>query len=291
MTSSIFKIGSPRAWSRPLGRKLEQAEIERAKRKPTESLDAYDYYLRGMATFYQRTNEANSDAEQLFKKAVELNSEFATAHAMAAWWYVWRRLNGWMIDRAQETAEAVRLAQRAVELGEDDAVALTRGGHTVGILLGDLEAAITFIDRALVLNPNYATASILGGWMRACLGEPEAALERHARAMRLSPLDPDLSQMQCGMGFAHLMLGRYDEASAWGEKAYRGQPNYLAAAALTAGSHALAGRTEEARPAMARVRLINPSLRLSNLKDWFLFRGAQDAATLVEGMRKAGLPE
>ena len=80
--------------------------MERAKRKPTESLDAYDYYLRGMSTFYRRTNEANSAARQLFRKAIELDPEFASAHAMAAWCYVWRNLNGWMIDRAEEIAEA-----------------------------------------------------------------------------------------------------------------------------------------------------------------------------------------
>ena len=196
-----------------------------------------------------------------------------------------------MVDRAQESAEAVRLARRAVELGDDDPVALARGGHTLGVLLDDLETAVTLIDRALALNPNSAFAWALGGWMRACLGEPEAAMEWHARAMRLSPLDPDLSQMQCGMGFALLMLGRYDDASAWGEKAYRGALNFLAAAALAAGSHALAGRAEKSRPAMERVRLIDPSLRISNLKDWFPLRRAQDAAIMAQAMRKAGLPE
>ena len=271
--------------------KLEQAEIERAKRKPTESLDAYDYYLRGMSTFYRRTNEANSAAQQLFRKAIELDPEFASAHAMVAWCYVWRNLNGWMIDRAEEIAEAARLARRAVELGPDDPVALTRGGHVLGALLGDLEIAITFIDRALVLDPNNAVAWAYGAWMRACLGEPEAAIERHARAMRLSPLDPNMFQMQSGTACALLFLGRYDDASKWAEKAFHGQQNYLPAALFMAASHALAGRPEEARPALERVRQIDPTLRLSNFRHLIPLRRAQDAAILVEGMRKAGLPE
>jgi TolB-like protein/class 3 adenylate cyclase/tetratricopeptide (TPR) repeat protein len=271
--------------------KLEQAEIERAKRKPTGRLDAYDYYLRGMATFYQRSNEANSVALQLFSKAIELDAEFASAYAMAAWCYVWRKLNGWMIDRVQETAEAARLAQRAVELGQDDAVALTRGGHTLGFILGDLDSAIALIDRALVLDPNLAAAWMFGGWMRAYRGEPDEAIERHARAMRPSPLDPSLFQMQAGTAFAHLLAGRYDDASLWAEKAFRGQLNYLPAAALTAASNALAGRMEEARQGMERVRRIDPALRLSNLKNWYPIRRAQDLARLAEGLRKAGLPE
>ena len=271
--------------------KLEQAEIERAKRKPTESLDAYDYYLRGMATFYRRTKEDNSAARQLFLKAVELDPEFASALAMAAWCSAWRKLNGWMIDRAGETAEAARLARRAVELGQDDAIALTRGGHTLGVVLGDIEGAIALIDRALVLDPNFAFAWGCAGWMRACRGEPEAAIERHARAMRLSPLDPNIFQMQSGMAYANLLLRRYDEASAWAEQAFRGQLDYLPAAAFLAASHALAGRTKEARPGIERLRRIDPTLRLSNLEGWFVFFRPQDSAIVVDGLRKAGLPE
>jgi TolB-like protein len=271
--------------------KLEQAEIERANSKPTERLDAYDYYLRGMASFYQRTNEANSDGLRSFGKAIELDPGFASAYAMAAWCYVWRKLNGWMIDRAEETAQAARLARRAVELGQDDAVALTRGGHTLGFMLGDLESAIALIDRALVLNPNNAVAWTLGGWMRAYRGDADVAIEHNARAMRLSPLDPNLFQMQAGTAFAYLLLRRYDDATLWAEKAFRGQLNYLPAAALTAASNALAGRMDEAQRGIERVRQIDPALRLSNLNDWYPFRRAQDLAIFTEGLRKAGLPE
>jgi tetratricopeptide (TPR) repeat protein len=178
-----------------------------------------------------------------------------------------------------------------VELGQDDPIALTRGGHVLGALLGDLETAITLIDRALDLDPNLAFGWGAAGWIRACLGEPEVAIERHARAMRLSPLDPNIFQMQAGTACALLFLGRYDEASVWAEKALRGQLNYLPAALFAAASHALAGRTEEAQPAMKRVRQIDPTLRLSNFTHLIPLRRAQDAAILVERMRKAGLPE
>jgi hypothetical protein len=76
-----------------LARRLEQAEIERVKRKPTESFDAYDYFLKGMASFYQRSKEANSEALRLFSKAIELDADFASAYGMAAWCYVWRKIN------------------------------------------------------------------------------------------------------------------------------------------------------------------------------------------------------
>ena len=97
---------------------LERAEIERAKRKPTESLDAYDYYLRGMANFHQGTKEAIDEALPLFYKATELDPISRPPMAMAAWCYFWRKVNGWMSDRPQECAEGAALARRAVEAGQ-----------------------------------------------------------------------------------------------------------------------------------------------------------------------------
>jgi TolB-like protein len=270
---------------------LERAEIERAKRKPTESLDAYDYYLRGMANLHQGTREAINEALPLFSKAIQLDPDFASAYAMAAWCHFWRKVNGWMTDRAQEVAEGARLARRAVELGRDDAVALTRGGHALSHLVGDLDGGIALLDRALVLNPNLAAAWFLGGFLRAWHGEPDGATEYFARAMRLSPLDPEMYRMQAGMAVAHLFAGRFDTASSWAEKAFRDLPSFLMVVSIIAASHALAGRTDEARRAMHHLRQLDPALRISNLKDWLPIRRPEDFATFADGLRRAGLPE
>ncbi len=270
---------------------LEKAEIERAKRKPTESLDAYDYYLRGMANVHLWTKEANSEALRLFYKAIELDPDFASAYGMAAWCYAWRKWNGWMADRKQEIAETRRLAQRAAELGKDDAVALCRGGFALGHVVGDLEGGAVLINRALVLNPNLATAWLLSGWIRAFLGEPEVAIEHLTRAMRLSPLDPLTFLAQGGIAWAHFFAARYDEVSSWAEKALREQPNYVQGMRMSAAGHALAGRLEEAQKAMACMRQFDPELRVSNLKDVIGFFGTDDFARYAEALRKAGLPE
>jgi hypothetical protein len=103
--------------------------VERAKHKPTESLDAYDYFLRGIASLHSWTKESNDEALRLFNKAIELDSDFASAYGMASWCYVRRKGSRWIVDRAQETAETARLARRAAELGWDDAVALGEGLH------------------------------------------------------------------------------------------------------------------------------------------------------------------
>src|SRR5258708_30221288 len=118
--------------------KLEQAESERAQREPTASLDAYDYYLRGMASFHKATMEANDAALRLFYRAIELDPDFASAHGMAAWCYSWRKMNGWETDRVQANAETARLARRASALGTDDAVALCAGGFALGSITAHL---------------------------------------------------------------------------------------------------------------------------------------------------------
>src|SRR5258707_560158 len=116
-----------------------------------------------MPHLHRGTREAINEALPLFYKAMQLDPEFGSAHAMAAWCHFWRKVNGWMTDRPREIAEGARLARRAVELGGDDAVALTRGGHALAHLAGDVDGGIALIDRALLLNPNLASAWILSG--------------------------------------------------------------------------------------------------------------------------------
>ena len=92
----------------------------------------------------------------MYSNAIGLDPDFASAHALAAWCYVWRKQNGWMADRTVEVGEGVRLARR--EIGKSDAVALARGGHALGFLIGEIDAAVACVNRALTLNPNLATA-------------------------------------------------------------------------------------------------------------------------------------
>lgn len=270
---------------------LERAEIERAKRKPTESLDAYDYYLRGTAKVHNGTRDAIEEALPLFYKAIELDPEFASAYGMAAWCHFWRKVNGWMTDRTREIAEGARLARLAVEVGRDDAVALTRGGHALAHLAGDLDTGIALIDRARLLNPNLAPAWYLGGILRALRGETDSAIENLTHAVRLSPLDPEMFRMQVGMALAHFFAGRFDSASAWAEKALGNLPSLLVAVALVAASHALSGRMDKAKQAMQRLHELDPALCVSNLKEWLPIQRPEDLARFADGLRLAGLPE
>jgi TolB-like protein len=270
---------------------LERAEIERALHKPTESLDAYDCYLRGMASFHQRGREAVSEALSMFYKALERDPAFAAAYGMAAWCIFWRKINGWMTDPAQEIAEGARLARRAVELGRNDAVTLTRGGHVLAHFGGRIDDSIALVDEAIALDPNHATAWIMSGFLRALRGEPDEAIERFKRAMRLSPMDSEMFRMQFGMALSHFVARRFDEALTWAEKAFREWPGFALAIAFIAASHALAGRTDEAQRAAEHFRKLDPTRRLSTVGSWIPFHRPEDVAMLMDGLRKAGVPE
>jgi adenylate cyclase len=289
VTASVVGAIAPR---------LEQAEVERAKHKPTESLDAYDYFLRGIASLHSWTKESNDEALRLFNKAIELDPDFASAYGMASWCYVRRKGGRWMTDRVQETAEAARLGRRAVELGWDDPVALAWGGFSLAYVVHDVEVGATLIDRALLLNPNLAEAWHFSGWVRIYLGQPEIAIEHLAHAMRLSPVDPLTFVTLMAIAFAHFFAGRYNDASLWAEKALAASPPrlrekavYHPALLIAAASNALAGRLEEAQNAIAQSRQISPTARISNLKNQIPLRRPDDLVRYAEGLRKAGLPD
>jgi tetratricopeptide (TPR) repeat protein len=271
--------------------KLDQAQNERAKRKPTESLDAYDYFLRGLAVMYEWTREANNEALSLFYRAIELDPNFASAYALAARCYARRKTAGWVVDRASEIAETARLAGRAGELGKEDAVALFGAGIALALVVGELDNGNALIERALVVNPNLAAAWIFSGWVKVWLGEHDVAIEREARAMRLSPQDPQIFNMQSGTAAAHFFAGRYKEALSWAETAIQSQSDYIPSTSVAAAAAALSGNLSAAAKAMARLRQIDPELRLSNLKDVFPIRRAEDFDRWAEGMRRAGLPD
>ncbi|KAB2850620.1 MAG: adenylate/guanylate cyclase domain-containing protein [Hyphomicrobiaceae bacterium] len=270
--------------------RLEQAEIERAKLKPTESLDAYDCYLRGMAAFHLFTTVGNNEALAFFSRACELDLEFGTAYGMAARCYAQRKGFGWTTGSASEAAEARRLALRAAELGRDDAIALSAAGFTL-ILFGSIRDGTALVDRALTLNPNLIWAWNASALARALAGDQDAVVKHAGHSMRLNPMDPMNFGVQAIAGLGHFLAGRNGDACACAEAALHQRPNFALAAAVTAASAALSGRHADASRAMTRLRQINPALNLSNLSDWLPFQRPEDFARWAEGLSKAGLPD
>ncbi len=273
--------------------RLELAEIARAKRKPTDSLDAYDYYLRGMANFHQSTKRSISEALALFRRAIDYDPDYAAAFGMAAWCYVRCKASRWAVEPMLDeiTAKTMSLARRGLDLGREDALALCTAGHALGYVVGELEQGAGFVDQALVINPNLPTALSLSGWLNLWLGDLDTSIKLQERALRLSPRDSQAFIMEAAIALAHLCSGRYHEASTWAAKAFSDHPNYVASIAACAASYAHLGRLGDARKAMARTRELDPTLRISSLKHWTPFRQPNHVKRWAEGLRKAGLPE
>jgi adenylate cyclase len=267
---------------------VERAEIDRAVLKSTSNLAAYDHYMRGIASGYQWTNESTAEALRHYYKAIELDPKFAMAYALAACCFSWRKVSGWMTEPVKETAETKRLADCAIRLGQDDAQVLCWAGSALSIVVGELDVGFALVERALKLNPNLMDAWLSSGQVRLVRGDWDIGIDHFNRAMRLSPFDPMLFMMQQGIAIGHFYMERYEEAAEWAAKSLGQYPANSSCWRIAAASHALLGRQVEAEKAMARLRQLDPTLRISALK---LAVAGLKKGKMEQGLRIAGLPE
>jgi len=168
-------------------------------------------------------------------------------------------------------------------------VALATGGYVLGFVVHEPETGAAAIERALMLNPNFAAAWLFLGWTKVWLGQPDMAIEHLERALRLSPLGRGIAGTQAAVATAHFFAGRYDEASAWAGRLLREYPASHPGLRIAAASNAAAGRTEEAKKAAARLRHLDPAFRVSNLKNALGPYPPQAISKYEEAMRQAGL--
>ena len=272
---------------------LERAEIARAQRKPTESLQAHDYYLRALASFYRFTREANIEALKLTQTANNLDPDFAAPFALGANCFFQRWAFGWSGVGAEDITKARRLARRALELDKDDPRVLAQAGNALAILGGEVEEGAALLARAISLDPNLAAARFWNGYVQLYLGDGDAAIEQFQIGIRMSPLDPRIYLAQNGIAAAHFSAGRYEVGSLWAKIAVQQNPNFVAAHHILIACHAMAGRVEEARQAWAVARQIDPTQRLSTVlnKRYSLRRSKDIIQRYEEAFRIVGMPE
>jgi TolB-like protein/class 3 adenylate cyclase/tetratricopeptide (TPR) repeat protein len=270
---------------------LERAEIERAQRKPTESLRAYDYYLRALAASYRFTREANLEMIELTRAASAIDPQFALPYALAVFSFTQRKAFGWSTNVADEISETRRLATRAIELDRDDARVLAMAGFGLCYVVGEVEEAAVLLARAIQLDANLVVARTWMGWTKVYLGDMDGAIEQLEVALRVNPLDPLRHTISTAMAYAHFFAGRNDEASALVTVVVRQQPNFVPGQRIMMACHAVAGRIDEARQACAAALRIDPTQRISVSSARAPFRRQQDIDKLEQGFRIAGMPE
>jgi tetratricopeptide (TPR) repeat protein len=247
--------------------------------------------MRAAASLYLWTKAGVDEALRLAYEAIKIDPDYSMAYGLAATCYVARKTAGWTTDLAKEKAEVEMLAKRGAEVGRDDAWALGSCGFATASILGDLGTAVSLMDRALALNANGALIWLQSAYVRAWLGEPDLALAHVERAKRLSPVDPHMFTMYGAEALAHFVARRHDEAFAAAENALRQNPFFSQGTRIAVASAVSLGRMEDAKKYFARLQLLDPELRISNLGDRISFRRPDDYSLLAEGLRKAGVPE
>jgi adenylate cyclase len=268
--------------------KLLQTEIALAARRRPENLTAYDSYLRARQQFYLTTREGVAEAIRLAHRALELDPRFGLVAALAGVCHMQNVLWDYTIDPQFDRKEAVRLRHLALSIDDSDPDTLAWAAVISAYTVGDCESGVELADRAVALNPNSFQAWGCRGWVYRVASLPEEAVRSFERAMRMSPVDPLLHQSFTGMAYALIELGRFDEAIVAGKKAQRHNPANMGAYRCLASAFAHLGRDAETREAAARVLEVDPAFTISEL----IARGGQSNATLlIEGLRKAGLPE
>jgi adenylate cyclase len=270
---------------------LERAEIERAQRKPTENLQAYDYYLRALFSTYQHTRDGNAEALRLAKIAISLDPSFALAYAFAAGNFGQKKAFGWVADAAQERVETRQFAERAIQLDKDDPLVLALSGQAYSFVLEEPENGVALLTRAVALDPNLVIARNWKGWGNIYLGNVDAAIEEFSAAIRLSPLDPRLFLTQTGMAYALFFAGRYEDGLSWATSAIQRQSNFPGAQRSLMANLAMAGRIAEARRACDALLKTDPTFCISDIANRTPFRRYEDVEKLGQAYRIAGVPE
>jgi adenylate cyclase len=191
---------------------LHKAELERARRKPPDNLDAYDYVLRALPHIFANTPPEARTAIPLLTEALRLDSNYAYAHALlsGATAQIFRSAAGQERAALRKTAE--QHARRALTLDSDDSRVLTYSGWSL-LIMNDVARGRAALDKATLLNPNLAVALAYHGIALALTGEPEAAISDASKLLRLSPVDPSNFLAWQAIAVARIDLGEYDEAA------------------------------------------------------------------------------
>ncbi len=274
----------------PITTLTDAMERKRARRKPPESLDAWESYQRGLWNVFQFTEDDNREAQRLFRRAIKLDPSFATAHAGLAYAHALAVNSGFSEDRTESLNQMRLGAQRAVAEDEKEAF-----GHAVlaryYTYSGENQAAINAARTAIDLNPNFAYAHHVLGLAMISVNKPDEAIRADDAAARLSPHDPMYAFYDATRSIACFLMRDYEQAREFAEKASR-RPTVVGfwPYALLASALAHLGRREEAKRALEEARRHESNLSLEFIRRAIWWRH-DHLENLFEGLRKAGMEE
>jgi TolB-like protein/Tfp pilus assembly protein PilF len=270
---------------------ISRAEVARVRAKPTESLDAYDLYLRALPHHYCLTRRDNDAALALLRRAIALDPAYALAKGLLGSCHALRVMQGWLEPSDRE--EAVRLAREVLAGARDEPRALAYAARTLGYVGRERELALAAAERAVALNANSAIVLGIAGWISLYGGSPTVAAERFRRAIQLSPLDPEMAAFLAGLAYAHLRTREYEEALAFGLRAIREMPERATCHRAVIAALSCLGRRDEAAAAAARYReLVGPAgFHVFAERVSAVTADQEFTAMMIRSLREAGVPE
>jgi TolB-like protein len=268
---------------------LRQAEIERARRKRPDSLDAYDLYLRALPYAFTSMPEDADKALPLLAKAIELEPDYAAAHAITGFCHEQRYLRGGL--REETRISALRHARLAIAGGGDDAAAIATAGFVIAVRGHDYETALTAFDRSFALSSSLALALGFSSIVRAWKGDDAIAVEQANRALRLSPFDPLIYLPYVGLAYAHFAAGRFEQTVAAASLATQSNPRFSVPQILHAAALGCLDRSQETKAAVQRLIELQPGLTVASAILSARYVNPENTAALANALRRAGLPE
>jgi TolB-like protein/class 3 adenylate cyclase len=266
-------------------RLLEAEGVRALTRAPTD-LDAWELVARATSIFSRMARADCEAAIALYREAVKQHKTYAPAHSMLAFALLMSGFIGWT-SWTTNLNEAADLAVRAAELDGSDPWAHLALGQ-LATMRRQTDAAVHAFQRALELNPNFAAAHGFLGYALALDAQSERALEHLTQALSLSPHDPQNIVFMIGVGYAHYQAGRYDDAVKHTRNALQQRPEHFGALRQLSASLAQAGRMEEARAMLERLKRLQTDVSLAWVNDNSPL-GPEAMKHYLDGLRKAGL--
>lgn len=273
---------------------VQRAEIERARRKRPDSLDAYDLYLRALPLFRGTSAEVRAEAIRLLEESVRLDAGFATALAYGAWAYERQETFGTGAT-PEEKARAVQLAEAALAAGPGDPLVGAISGLVLMAFAGQWQRCLAIMGDALATNPNNATVLSLTAFCNMMFGDLDFGHDLYVKAAQAAPGALDNYELHVGVGLSALFRRDFDEAVDWSLRSIAANGDWLPGHWTLAAAYAHLGRADEARAAVKDMLSRAPHLRVSSLvRNGSRFPEpfrSERHDVLVDGLRKAGMPE
>jgi len=266
---------------------LTRGEGQRLHRRGTGNVEAYESWLRGRELLSRGTRESIVQARAMYRRAIEIDLNFAAPHAGLALAAISDYVSGWALDPAQALDEAERWARRAVELNDLEPVSHMALGAVL-LWRRDHEGALAESRRMMALDPNFAQGYAATGLALMYAGRAAEALEPIAIAMRLDPLYP--AMVLHFLAQANFSLENYEIAAQQLVDRIARNPGTDASRMLLASCYGHLGRAEDARAAWVELLKVNPDFSLMQRARVLPYKDDRDFQRIVEGLAKVGLP-